>query len=459
MKIVLVIAFAVIANGLYGQKPVTTLAEEGNELQQPFISKLLELPADKGECMTPAEKAYYDQRARELNEKWRLKLAAEGKPVPDTGRAGRANHILLEWPMKVSGDYDMQYKYFYKGNFVDQYQDDTAVHLDYNCWSRTYNGHDASDISLWPFWWRMMDKMYVTAVAAAPGVIIEKVDTIYDRQCVIGNPGSNRVWIRHFDGTTTRYHHLKKNGVTSKEVNDTVVTGEFLGYIASSGNSTNPHLHFAVYDWLDRMIEPFFINNNCNFYATETWWNNQEPYWDSKVNRVMTHSAPPTLEHCTEIVNAKNNFNPGDPLYVGIAFSENQNNDLATYIIVKPDGNTFASWFVSMPFQDIRNYSVDGYTLPAGNNGTWKIEVTYRGSKYYHFFTVGCPANLAPGGTQSGSNGYIAANTISSTVNHSISAGDKVLYQAQDHIVFKPGFRAPAGVILKTRLAGCGYAE
>jgi hypothetical protein len=401
----------------------------------------------------------YDQKAKLLNQKWREQLIAAGKHVQGAGTTPESGHILLEWPMRVSGDYDMQYKYFYKGNFVDQYQDDTVIHLDYNCWSRTYNGHDASDISLWPFWWRMMDKMYVTAVAAAPGVIIEKVDTIYDRRCELGNPGSNRIWLRHADGTTTRYHHLKRFGVTSKEVDDSVAAGEFLGYIASSGNSTNPHLHFAVYDWLGVMIEPYFINNNCNFYSTETWWNNQAPYWDSKVNRVMTHSAPPTLGQCTEIVNEKNNFNPGDPLYVGIAFSENQDNDQATYIIFKPDGNTFTSWVVNMPYKNVKNYSVDGYTLPAGNNGTWKIEVTYRGNKYYHFFTVGCPSNLTPGGTQTGSNGYIAGSTISSTVNHSINPGDKVLYQAQNQIDFKPGFIAPAGVILKTRLAGCNYAD
>lgn len=452
MKNYLIILTVFLCGSIYSQSEIRG--------QQPFTSVQLKMPENKDRCMTAEEIKMYNRESADALERQRVRMAAKGQEQQSPS-VNRLNHQLMAWPMRLSGDYDMQYKYYYKGNFVDQYQDDTVIHLDYTCWSRTYNGHDASDISLWPFWWRMMDKNYVSAVAAAPGVIYFKQDGGYDRNCVWEDGVvSNRIYIRHFDGTTTRYHHLKNGSLTSKAEDDTVQTGEFLGYVGSSGRSTNPHLHFAVYDWLSNMIEPYYVNN-CNLQNNETWWNNQLPYWDSKISRVMTHSSVPALGRCDadETVNAKNNFNPGDVFYTGVAFSENQNNDAAQCYIIRPDGNLFSTWFINIQFQEVNNYFINGFVLPSGNNGTWKIQVDYRGQSYYHFFTVGCTANLTPGGTQTGSNGYIAGNSINSTVNHNINPGDKVLYQAPGEIIFKPGFHAPAGVLLMTRHAGCNYAD
>jgi len=361
--------------------------------------------------------------------------------------------------MRVSEKYDMQYKYFYKGNFVDQDPDATVV-SDYNCGTRTYNGHDAADISPWPFWWRMMDSGYVSIVAAAPGVIFDKQDGGFDRNCGSGVP-SNWVIIEHFDGSMTRYHHLKKYSLTSKQEGDTVQAGEFLGLIGSSGNSSHTHLHFAVKDPNGNDIEPFYLNATCNTLNSETWWQNQPVYWDSKISRIMTHSLVPVIADCPddELVNAKNNFNPGEVFYTGIAFSEGQAGDIATVVIYKPDGSVFTTWNILLTASEIRTYKVDGFILPSGNTGTWKVRVQYRGSFYFHHFTVGCPANLAPSGTYSGPTAYIAGSTVSSSVLHTIAAGDKILYQAQNSIEFKPGFHAPAGVLLRTRLAGCNFTE
>ncbi|MPZ25092.1 MAG: peptidoglycan DD-metalloendopeptidase family protein [Micromonosporaceae bacterium] len=52
------------------------------------------------------------------------------------------------------------------------------------------------------------------------------------------------VKVLHAHHTATLYCHLQQEPEVS--VGDTVVTGELLGYVGSTGNSSEPHLHFEV---------------------------------------------------------------------------------------------------------------------------------------------------------------------------------------------------------------------
>lgn len=54
----------------------------------------------------------------------------------------------------------------------------------------------------------------------------------------------NSVFIEHGDGWISAYGHLSALAVASGE---TVVQGQLIGYIGSTGNSTGPHLHLALY--------------------------------------------------------------------------------------------------------------------------------------------------------------------------------------------------------------------
>lgn len=54
----------------------------------------------------------------------------------------------------------------------------------------------------------------------------------------------NYIMVRHADGSETAYAHLSRIGV---KVGDKVTSGQLIGAVGSTGNSTGPHLHFELY--------------------------------------------------------------------------------------------------------------------------------------------------------------------------------------------------------------------
>ncbi|MEK7265452.1 MAG: M23 family metallopeptidase [Pseudomonadota bacterium] len=65
--------------------------------------------------------------------------------------------------------------------------------------------------------------------------------------------GGSQVMIDHGNGEYSFYAHLKPGSVRVKE-GDVVETGALLGLLGSSGNSTEPHLHFQVCDAPDPLL-------------------------------------------------------------------------------------------------------------------------------------------------------------------------------------------------------------
>jgi len=57
----------------------------------------------------------------------------------------------------------------------------------------------------------------------------------------------NHIIIKHSDGSTAMYWHLKKDGVLVKE-GDTVTKGQHIGYSGNTGYTAFAHLHFQVQD-------------------------------------------------------------------------------------------------------------------------------------------------------------------------------------------------------------------
>ena len=153
----------------------------------------------------------------------------------------------LDWPLRPSVNLN-DCSYYYVSAFVDLNTTTGAIN-DWNCGSRTYDGHRGIDIAAWPFGWDKMDHNAIEVIAAAAGTIVAKVDGNPDRVCngVGGGSNSNNyITIQHADGSQALYVHLKTGAMTSKIVGQTVAKGEFLGIPGSAGQSTGVHLHFEI---------------------------------------------------------------------------------------------------------------------------------------------------------------------------------------------------------------------
>lgn len=291
--------------------------------------------------------------------------------------------------------------------FVDH---DPAVGpvLDYNGGTRTYDGHRGTDFALWPFSWNKVDAGDMQVIAAAAGTLAYKanVDPTDHNPCDGGsnNDPWNYVGIVHADGRLTIYGHMRYNSLTTKAIGQTVAQGEYLGTAASSGNSSGPHMHFEVRygsysnnEWIDPYAGPDS--------QAESSWTSQPPYVDSAINRLSTHSSPPsTPDACAlTVTNLQDSFTTPTNIYF-YAFYRDYQGALPTQLkIYRPDGTIFQSWQYTTATVFSSAWSGSWlYAFPAGSpGGTWRFEAIYNGHSYETFFNVNSPTSitvLAPDG-------------------------------------------------------------
>jgi len=310
----------------------------------------------------------------------------------------------LQWPLKATAGHNDP-GYHGISNFVDLDPTFPNHLLDWNCNARTYDqaggyNHAGIDIFLWPFSWLLMDQQAIDIVAAAPGTIIGKVDGNDDRSCLDHYSADwNAVYVQHADGTVAWYGHMKKLSQTAKPIGATVALGEFLGKVGSAGFSTGPHLHFENHSAVSNytILEPF--HGACN--APASLWAQQRPYYDSAINKLATHSAPPDFHdpNCPnpidETPNLSDHFLGGATAYF-VAYYRDQLGPQATmFTIRRPNGSVYDSWTFHMSDATPDPYYSGAYwywwyTLPANAPpGTWHFHASYQGVEYDHAFFVG----------------------------------------------------------------------
>jgi len=322
------------------------------------------------------------------------RLRLTGKLAPNAPDA----HPVFGWPLRMAfGVNDPGYHGI--SNFVDLDPSFAFVLLDYNCGNRTYDtdsgyNHAGSDLFTWPWSWRKMDRGEVEIVAAAAGQIVYHNDGNADRSCGFNNNDWNAVFIRHADGSTAWYGHMRNGSLTAKQVGDMVAQGEYLGVVGSSGNSTGPHLHFEVYDAVFNLIEPWA--GPCNTLNAESWWSSQRPYYDSAVVRFTTGDGPPNFGVCpvAENPNAQSSFSLGATIYFTTYYRDQLITQSSLYTIYRPDASIFAQWSHSSPNpHEAASYWFWSFPIPAGEMaGIWRFKVEFESNAYERQFTVGSPA-------------------------------------------------------------------
>jgi hypothetical protein len=312
-------------------------------------------------------------------------------------RSAGAHTMVM--PMQPKSSFD-GYGYFSITNFVDQNLTPNNNLLDYNCGARTYDwqtgNHQGTDYILWPYPWLRMDELVMEIVAAEGGTIIVKEDGHFDRNCLNnGNPDWNGIVIEHTDGSTAWYLHFKDGSITSKNIGETVAAGEYLGLAGSSGSSTLPHLHFEIRDALNNVIDPYA--GPCNAMNTETWWADQEDYWEPAVNHVCSNTAPYVYD-CPnpEITFERDTFFAGDTLLLTTFYRDLLNGAYTSFELFNPLNQLGSSWDFVSPWPDYSSAFVYWFyeVTAAWLGGTWRFVVSFEGGQYEHQFFIANPVGV-----------------------------------------------------------------
>jgi len=316
-------------------------------------------------------------------------LRLKNKFVSTTSK--NTQQVFFNWPVQQASGFTFNDVWGIT-NYVDHNTSYPNQITDYNCGSKSYDtsggyNHQGVDIFLWPFSWYMVDNNQAEVIAAQEGQIIEKIDGNYDRNCSFNSSEWNAIYVRHNDGSTALYGHMKNGSLTTKNIGDMVTQGEYLGIVASSGNSTGPHLHFEVLDNDYNVIDPYY--GDCNNLNNSSWWDTQKPYLNTNINAILTHTAPPVFNGCptTETTNISDNFTINDTVYFAIYLRDQLANTNINLKIIKPDNSVYDNW--NFTFND--NYTLS-YWYWGGVNvdaiGVWKWEATYEGQTIVHPFNV-----------------------------------------------------------------------
>ncbi|MFC4633691.1 peptidoglycan DD-metalloendopeptidase family protein [Dokdonia ponticola] len=299
--------------------------------------------------------------------------------------------VSFAWPVQQADGFE--YNSTWGISVYFDHDETTGGLQDWNCGTRTYDtssgyNHQGVDIFLWPFSWKQVEESQTEIIAAAPGQIIFKNDGSFDRNCSFNNQQWNAIFIEHSDGSIAWYGHMKNGSVTSKNVGDTVAQGEYLGVVASSGNSTGPHLHFEVYDENNSLIDPYA--GPCNDLNDTSWWADQKEYLNSGVNAALTHTNLPNFGTCPSIEETfeSTQFDVGATIWFIGYYKDQVTGTSSLNQIFDPSGNLYSSWNTNFTDDFVASWWGQQRTI-TDQTGEWIYVVTYNGESHTHTFNVG----------------------------------------------------------------------
>ena len=274
-----------------------------------------------------------------------------------------ASSVSLMWPIAGTDGRD-----WVINNYVDL--DATTGMRDYTggtgSAAKTYDGHNGIDIDVPNFRW--MDASLSIARAAAAGVVTAAHDGEFDRNVSCVGP-ANSVQIRHADGQSAIYYHLKRGSITVS-VGQQVAAGASLGVVGSSGCSTAPHLHFELRDAANRVVDPFLAGLWAGppVYATPI----------SLMDVVLRAGDITSVDQIKDPAPNVASVPRGTVLGVGVSMAGGRPGDVIRMVITRPSGTTFSD--NPLPFAgDYRHtYWYWNRTLST-ETGVWTVSIYVNG--------------------------------------------------------------------------------
>jgi hypothetical protein len=283
--------------------------------------------------------------------------------------------VRFRWPLLAQ-------TYSHSFNYVDLDGDAGDV-LDWNCLGMTYDTHLGDDIMIRDFV-EMDEGRFV--VAAAPGVVEWMEDGWFDRAAFPGNGGPNNfIYVLHADGSHALYlHHAKWTSMV--HVGQSIFEGQPIALVGSSGNSSDPHVHFEVTD-ADGVNQEAFAGP-CRA-GVSLWQSPQPPHLLSGPIAVYSSGITLTVpdlttikERAPEVTHVLRTSPASAPVYYWARFTDIHAGDQARVVFRRPDGSVnsdFTVTFSAPPLAyDWRWWS--SFMPTSGSTGTWTIELSLNGT-------------------------------------------------------------------------------
>lgn len=254
-------------------------------------------------------------------------------------------------------------------NYTDPITAPSAF-ADYRGGPYTYDGHSGIDMTFPSF--RDMDEG-TPIFAAAAGTVLYVDDGWDDRNTTsFNNP--NFVTIDYGNGWIGEYVHMR-NGSVGVQAGQTVVQGQMIGLIGSSGYSTGPHLHFSTLnaDAIETYADPY------------AYWQNPLPYQgdvEQVVDAGITNYNPNSILNSEERPPEHRTFKniSGQTAYSWFQ-SFNSANEPASITYYRPNGTTFSNVnFMTGGYANRGGYYSFGQALPSSPDiGTWQAAFVVNG--------------------------------------------------------------------------------
>ncbi len=268
-------------------------------------------------------------------------------------------------------------------NYVDDRSGSIITDYMGNSWS--YNGHRGTDIALNSF--HDMDR-FVNVKAAESGTVVEIAYNNFDRNTSMGSAPANYVLIRHEDGSYAYYYHLMKKSVTVK-VGEYVQQGSLIGFVGSSGSSTDAHLHFEpgyFYQGQWNKRDPWHGTYN----TFPTMWQNQYDYVgdrDFKLQDIGVYTSSlvggnfsNTGDYVKEKIIQPNTISGYEAkIGVWVQLQGTVTNKQIRFEIRRPDGSLFTStyFYLNENAQYAWYWWYPDFNVGISQTGDWYVRVLY----------------------------------------------------------------------------------
>lgn len=283
-----------------------------------------------------------------------------------------ASELKLKWPTNGT-----QSSAWATWSFFDR--DQTSGKEDYMGYTglsaKAFDGSRGLSLAIPSF--RQMDQGQ-QVLAAAAGKVIAAKSTYYDRNYGSNSAGcsseDNYIIIRHANGYTTEYHHLKKNSVLVS-VGNNVTAGQVIAAVGSSGCSSHPHLYFEVRNCQHERLDAS---------ALGMWLN--APTYNAPRNFMDVYVKKGSFTYY-RMVNPSANISSIEnwrTLGVAFAFAGAQEDDVIKVEVLRPNGTVHKNWELTfddslMPYKTLSLWT---FSTNLGNQqtGTWAIRFLVNGT-------------------------------------------------------------------------------